>query len=103
LTKLDVLDTFDKIHVAVAYKANGTTLESFPASQNILESVEVEYQVLPGWNSKTSGMKKFEDLPEKAQKYVEFIEKFLGVPIKYIGTGPSRDDLIYRQGAVRLS
>jgi adenylosuccinate synthase len=96
LTKLDVLDDFDEIPVAVAYTYNGQELESFPASLQILENVKVTYKVMPGWKSKTSGTQKFEDLPENAQKYIEFIDDFVGVRVKYIGTGPARDDLIRR-------
>ena len=96
LTKLDILDDFEEIHVGVAYTHEGSELDSFPASQNILENVEVKYKVLPGWKSKTSGTKKFDELPENARKYVEYVEDFIGIPIKYIGTGPARDDMIYR-------
>jgi adenylosuccinate synthase len=100
LTKLDVLDSFEEIHVAVAYSNNGTELESFPASLSVLENVEIKYETFPGWKAKTSGLRKFGDLPLKAQNYVEFIEKYIGVPIKYIGTGPAREDIIYRHGAI---
>jgi adenylosuccinate synthase len=103
LTKLDILDDFEEIHVAVAYTHQGAELESFPASQSILENIKVQYKVLPGWKTKTSGTKKFEDLPENARKYVEFVEEFVGVPIKFIGTGPAREDMVYRKGAVSLS
>jgi adenylosuccinate synthase len=99
LTKLDILDNFDEIPVAIAYSHNGVDLESFPASLKILEEVEVEYKVFPGWKSSISGVKKFEDLPENAKNYVNFIESFIGVPIKYIGTGPGREAMIYRHGA----
>jgi adenylosuccinate synthase len=98
LTKLDVLDDFDELKVAVAYKYEGETLASFPASLEILEKVEVVYETLPGWKSSTSGATKWEQLPENAQKYIEFIETFLGhgLKIKYIGTGPDREHMIVR-------
>ncbi|OBT75373.1 adenylosuccinate synthetase [Pseudogymnoascus sp. 05NY08] len=98
LTKLDVLDDFDELKVAVAYKYNGEKLDSFPASLDILEKVEVVYETLPGWKSSTSGSTKWEQLPENAQKYIEFIETFLGhgLKIKYIGTGPDREHMIVR-------
>jgi len=101
LTKLDILDDFEEIPVAVAYTHQGTELESFPASQSILENIKVQYKVLPGWKTKTSGTKKFEDLPENARKCVEFVEEFVGVPIKYIGTGPAREHMGYREGPYR--
>jgi adenylosuccinate synthase len=98
LTKLDVLDDFDELKVAVAYKYNGETLASFPADLEVLDKVEVVYETLPGWKSKTSGCTKWEELPENARKYVQFIEDFLGhgLKIKYIGTGPDREHMIVR-------
>ena len=53
----------------------------------MLENVEVVYETLPGWQRPTMGVKRFEDLPLNARKYVEWIEGFVGVPAKYIGTG----------------
>jgi adenylosuccinate synthase len=67
---------------------DGQELQSFPASTKILESMEVKYQTLPGWKgSKTSGAKTWEELPPNCKAYVEFVEKRIGVKIKYIGTG----------------
>lgn len=67
-------------------KQNGVTSPSPPstvsANQEVLHRVEVEYETLPGWNSDTSAARCFEDLPEKAQTYVRFIEDHLGVPGK---------------------
>jgi adenylosuccinate synthase len=99
LTKLDILDDFDEIKVAVAYKLpDGTRLESsYPADPVVLDQVEVEYLTLPGWKSNTMGATKYEDLPANARAYVEFIEKGLGgIPVKWIGTGPARDHMIIR-------
>ena len=99
LTKLDVLDDFDEIKVAVAYKLpDGTRVEdSMPADACLLEQVEVEYATLPGWKQKTMGITRYEDLPANARAYVEFIEKGLnGTPIKWIGTGPAREHMIIR-------
>lgn len=80
LTKLDILDGLSEIKVAVAYKHKGQKLESFPASMNVLEGVEVEYETFPGWQTPISSCRTFESLPANAQKYVKFIEDFLGVP-----------------------
>ncbi|KAJ4406628.1 Adenylosuccinate synthase [Gnomoniopsis sp. IMI 355080] len=98
LSKLDVLDTFDTIKIAVAYKdpQTGETLPSFPADPSLLERVEVVYHEMPGWKSKTSETRKWEDLPKAAQEYVEYIEKFVGCKIKWIGTGKDREDMIVR-------
>ncbi|CAG9971827.1 unnamed protein product [Clonostachys byssicola] len=97
LTKLDVLDTFETIKIAIAYKVDGQELESYPADLNILEQAEVVYHEMPGWQTPTTNVKTYDDLPKKARDYVEqYIEKFVGVKIKYIGTGPDREALIKR-------
>ncbi|KAL8662181.1 MAG: hypothetical protein Q9202_004937 [Teloschistes flavicans] len=96
LTKLDILDTFPTIKVAVAYKLDGQPLESFPADLSILERCEVVYEELPGWEASSAGAKAFADLPANARKYVEFVEEFVGVKVKYIGTGVAREAMIVR-------
>ncbi|KAL1837918.1 hypothetical protein VTJ49DRAFT_3264 [Mycothermus thermophilus] len=97
LTKLDVLDTFPVIKVAVAYKdpETGEELDYFPADLAYLERCEVVYKEFEGWMTTTTAVKKFEDLPPQAQTYVKFVEEYTGVPVKWIGTGPARDDMIY--------
>lgn len=96
LTKLDVLDSFKEIEVAVGYKYKGELLESFPADLSVLGNVEVVYKTFPGWSQDISKVTKYEDLPENCRKYVEFIEEYLEVPIKWIGTGPGREATISR-------
>ncbi|KAG7101048.1 Adenylosuccinate synthetase like protein [Verticillium longisporum] len=90
LTKLDVLDTFETIKIAIAYKVDGQELDSYPADLEILERAEVVYHEMPGWQTPTTNAKTYVDLPKKARDYAEYIEKFVGVEIKYIGTGPER-------------
>ncbi|KAA8583609.1 hypothetical protein FQN60_014817 [Etheostoma spectabile] len=80
LTKLDILDVFAEIKVGVSYKVDNQTIPYFPANQEVLQNVEVQYETLPGWNSDTSAVRSFEELPENAQKYVHFIEGHVGVP-----------------------
>ncbi|KAI8206864.1 Adenylosuccinate synthetase [Colletotrichum sp. SAR 10_66] len=98
LTKLDILDTFPTIKVAVAYKdkETGEELPSFPADLKTLEKAEVVYKELEGWNTPTTGAKTYFDLPKQARAYIEFIEEFVGVKCVWIGTGPKREDLISR-------
>ncbi|KAG7290792.1 hypothetical protein NEMBOFW57_000795 [Staphylotrichum longicolle] len=97
LTKLDVLDTFPVLKVAVAYKdpETGNELDYFPADLGYLEKCEVVYKEFEGWQTSTTAVKTFGDLPKQAQAYVKFVEEFTGVPVKWIGTGPARDDMIY--------
>lgn len=96
LTKLDVLDEFEEIRVATAYKVDGVTLQSFPADLDAMEKLEIEYKTFQGWMTQTTGCKSFEDLPKQAREYVTYIEKEVGVPVKWIGTGPRRDAMIVR-------
>ncbi|KAK7751389.1 Adenylosuccinate synthase [Diatrype stigma] len=105
LTKLDILDTFPTIkltdlllQIAIAYRdpRTGDILESFPADVDLLDRVEVVYHELEGWNKPTTSAKAYYDLPKQARAYIEYIEEFVGVKIAWIGTGPSRDDMIFR-------
>lgn len=96
ITKLDVLDTFKEIQVAVAYRLDGKTLSYFPEDLNKLAKVEVEYVTLPGWEQDISKITNYADLPENAQKYLEFIEEFLGVPVKWVGVGPARESMLVK-------
>lgn len=98
LTKLDVLDDLEEIQVATAYYLDGKPLPAlFPADLDVLARVEVKYETLPGWKQSIQDVTKFEDLPKTCQEYVLFIEKFLGVPVKFIGTGPARESMIVKQ------
>uniref|UniRef100_A0A4W5NJC8 Adenylosuccinate synthetase n=1 Tax=Hucho hucho TaxID=62062 RepID=A0A4W5NJC8_9TELE len=94
LTKLDILDVLPEIKVGVSYSVDGENIPHFPANQEVLQSVEVQYATLPGWNSDTSGVRTFDELPENAQKYVRYIEEHLGVPVKWIGVGKSQESMI---------
>ena len=84
--------------MATAYTdpKTGEKLASFPADLDVLDKVEVHYETLPGWNCNTTGMKSWEELPENAKKYIEYIDNFLGVKVKYIGVGPARESQIVR-------
>lgn len=82
LTKLDILDDMETIKIGVNYLLDGKPLASFPADLNVLERIEVEYVEVPGWKQDISKCRKYEDLPVNAQKYIELIEKELGIPGK---------------------
>ncbi|XP_030872812.1 adenylosuccinate synthetase isozyme 2 isoform X3 [Leptonychotes weddellii] len=94
LTKLDILDMFTEIKVGVAYKLDGEIIPHFPANQEVLNKVEVQYKMLPGWNTDISNARTFKELPVNAQNYVRFIEDELQIPIKWIGVGKSRESMI---------
>lgn len=94
LTKLDVLTGWEKIPVCVAYEVDGVRVEEVPASQSDFHHAKPIYEYLPGWTEDLSNAKTFADLPENAQKYVQFLEKASGAPISAIGVGPGRNQTI---------
>jgi len=96
LTKLDVLNGIDKLLVCTEYECNGKKLEEFPIGVEELEKCRPVYSEFEGFEI-PAGVKEFGKLPEAAQKYVQFIEKQLGVPIKIVSTGPKRSETILRE------
>jgi adenylosuccinate synthase len=94
LTKLDVLSTWDKIPVCVAYEVEGKRVEELPSSQSDFHHAKPIYEYLPGWNSDIRNARTLEDLPANAQAYVKFLEDISGAPMSAIGVGPGRDETI---------
>ena len=99
LTKLDVLDTFDEIAVCVAYRYRGETIDWIPPCIKDYGEVEPVYESLPGWATSTAGVSRFEDLPERARDYVAALERFTGVEVGLVSTGPERGETIVRAGS----
>ena len=95
LTKLDVLSYMDKIPVCARYEVNGQKTDEFPFPALLPQAKPVMIE-LPGWKCDISGARKWEDLPENARNYVEYIEKNIGCRIGYVSVGPERDSIIYR-------
>lgn len=94
LTKLDVLSNLDEIKIGIRYTLDGVTLDSPPTNANKLSRVKVVYDTLKGWKKDISCVRRFEDLPKEAQDYVNYIERTVEVPIKWIGVGKERDAII---------
>ena len=94
-TVMDVLGYLKEIPVCVGYELDGKVIKDFPVTSKLKRCKPV-YEVLPGWGCETRGIKKYEDLPENARKYIEFIEHEIGVPITMVSNGPGREDIIYR-------
>lgn len=96
ITKLDVLSGVGPLRVAVRYRSKeGATLEEFPYHQSILHSATAEYEELPGFDADLGACRGVADLPTEARDYLGFIAEFVGVPIKIVGVGPSRDQVIW--------
>ena len=96
MTKLDILDEFDKIKVCTEYECNGKKSKNLSAFINQFEDITPIYTSVPGWKCSTVGVNSFEALPKEAQDYIHYIEKILSIPIKHISTGPKRNDMIIR-------
>ena len=94
ITKIDVLDELETIKVCTGYQFQGKEINFLPPLVEDLAKVEPVYQEFPGWQQKTEGLKNFEKLPEKAQTYLQFIQKSLGIPILMVSNGPSRKESI---------
>lgn len=93
LSKLDVLSGMKEIKLGVGYKRNGKLLSHFPNFE--LEDLQVEYEVLPGWDSLQSATQE-DQLPMEARKFIQRIEEFLEVPVAIVSTGPERHETIIR-------
>lgn len=95
LTNLDVLGYLDEIPVCVAYEVDGKRITDFPATPVLMKCKPV-YEKLPGWKCDIRGVKSYDELPGNCRKYVEYIEKACGAPIKMVSNGPRRDEILYR-------
>ena len=96
LTVLDVLGYLDELPICVGYEIDGKVTRDFPVTAELKKAKPV-YEKLPGWKCEIKGIRKYEELPENCRKYIEFIEKELGVPVTMVSNGPGREDIIYRK------
>jgi adenylosuccinate synthase len=94
LTKLDVLDELDTIKIATAYKYQGKLRKTPPSGADALSQCEPVYEELPGWKTSTLGVRRLQDLPSNAQRYLKRIEELTATRIDVISTGAERDDTI---------
>ena len=94
LTKLDVLDSWERIPVCVAYEIDGERVDELPMTQTGFHHAKPIYEYLPGWQEDISGARSLEDLPKNARAYVQFLEDVSGAPISAIGVGQDRDATI---------
>lgn len=95
LTKLDVLDAFDKIKICIGYEIDGKKYDYLPALSSAQYKAKPVYIEVDGWNgSTTAGVREFKNLPAAAQNYVKKLEELVGVKISTISTSPERSDTI---------
>ena len=103
LTKLDVLDGLDTIQICTAYRCGGRTLTEFPSDPRQLAACEPVYEQMPGWLTPTKGVRRFEDLPEAARRYIARLEEISGVRAALVSTGSERDDTIIRSEILQMA
>ncbi len=98
LTKLDVLDGFERLRIARAYRdpADGREWSTVPASTSVYERLEPVYEELPGWQTDTTACRSWADLPAAARAYVQRLEQLAGAPISHVSVGPERAQMIVR-------
>lgn len=94
VTKLDVLDSLKEIRVCTDYEFEGEVLHEIPLNAAMAYACKPIYENLDGWERGTSGLNRYDDLPEKAKRYLSFVSNRIGVPVTIIGTGPRREDAI---------
>ncbi|MGB6010096.1 MAG: adenylosuccinate synthase [Desulfobacterales bacterium] len=94
ITKLDVLDGLTSLKICTGYEYNGETLDDFPAALKTLVACKPVFETLPGWSEDISGIRKLEDLPKNARRYLDRIEELLETPIDIVSVGPGRNETI---------
>lgn len=95
LTVLDCLGYLKEIPVCVGYEIDGEVVKEFPVTAKLAKAKPV-YETLSGWNCDIRGITEYDKLPENCRRYIEFIEKEIGVPITMVSNGPKRSEIIYR-------
>ena len=92
MTKTDVLDTFDVIKVVTAYSVNGDLTDQM--QYDLDADVKPVFTEMAGWNTDLTGIRSKEQFPRELKEYIMFLEKELKVPVKYVGVGPDREQII---------
>ena len=97
MNKLDVLSGLPEVPLATAYRIDGKLVHEFPMTLGELARAEPVYERLPGWRETLGAVRRFEDLPDAARRYVERVEALAGVPVDLVSVGPGRDETIVRR------
>jgi adenylosuccinate synthase len=103
VTKLDVLDTLDRIGLCTAYEADGELYEEFPGDLELLDRAVPRYEWFDGWKTPTSAVRNIADLPSGARRYLDRIESLVDTQITYVSVGTRRDQIIGVEGALPAS
>ncbi len=94
ITRLDVLDALPSIKICTRYGLNGGFLDTFPSDLDLLARCQPVYEEWPGWQTATSGVRRFDDLPQRARDYVNALSEVTGCPVYLVSVGPRREETI---------
>ncbi len=97
ITKLDILDPLEEISICIGYELDGQRMSAPHAVAEVYGRFTPIYESMPGWQSDTSELTDYDQLPTNAKRYVDRLEELLGVPVSMVGLGPSRDQLLWRR------
>ena len=93
MTKADILDGLQELKVCNSYKINGEEKNYIPFQMNRVD-IEAVYKNFEGWNTDISGVKDYISMPEQMKKYIDYLNDYLKVPVKYISNGPGREQIV---------
>ena len=94
ITRLDILDTVERLRICTAYQWGDQILEEFPADPRVLEQCEPVYEEVEGWCAPTTEARSYDQLPEGARAYVDRLSELSRTPVSLISVGPERDATI---------
>jgi len=93
MTKADVLDSFKELNVCMEYTINGKPSDKVPFQLTHV-TVEPEYKTFAGWNCDSTTLKNGDNLPGEMQRYISFINQYIGSPVTYVSNGPQREQIL---------
>ena len=102
VTKLDVLDTFDRVGICTGYGVAGGVHTEFPGDIASLERAVPQYEWFDGWRQSTADARRLDDLPAEARRYLDRIESLVEAPVRFVSVGTRRDQIIELAGAVQV-
>jgi len=94
ITRLDVLDTFPRLKICVGYNLDGNTIDYFPGGVAALERCQPVYEELPGWQTPTSDIRQYEQLPPEARQYITRLQELTSCAVSVISVGKEREQTI---------
>jgi adenylosuccinate synthase len=95
VTKIDVLNKFEEVKLATQYEYEGATHHEIPYDINSMD-IKPVYKTMKGWKKSLEGIRKYDDLPKPARKFLKTIKKELGVKVTIISTSPDRESLVFK-------